>query len=182
MVTETPSPQISITNLEWCVLFFLCTCCISNPPGIKIEFPNWSIIILIVYNLQEGASCQGAFKPSFIYKWLPPNLFQTHENNYTMYRCQNLACVDFNKPWALGSQNNMFITTHNMSFYIDQYIVLMIHESGNLICILSYSWDYLPPVSRLVWVVFTSHLNIPRRSTLKGEIQVIQYAKLHLTI
>ncbi len=48
-------------------------------------------------------------------------------------------------------------------------IVLMIHGSGNLICILTYSGDYVPPVSRLcVWVVFIYHLIISQKVTFKG--------------
>ncbi len=48
-------------------------------------------------------------------------------------------------------------------------IVLMLHGSGNLICILSYSGNYFPPVGRLcVWVVCISHLNIPQKVPFKG--------------
>ncbi len=68
-----------------------------------------------------------------IYGW------QIHQNNYTMCRLQNLSCLNFNKPWALGSQNracSLQLTTCH-SIMID--IVLMIHRSGNLIWILSYS-------------------------------------------
>ncbi len=66
------SPKIFISNQEWCVLFLPCTCCINNPPCMVMSFSNRSTIILIVYNLQEGSSCHAAFKPSFIYKCLPP--------------------------------------------------------------------------------------------------------------
>ncbi len=49
-------------------------------------------------------------------------------------------------------------------------IVLMIHVSGNLICILSYSGDYFLPASRLcVGVVFISHWNIPQKIPFKVE-------------
>ncbi len=45
----------------------------------------------------------------------------------------------------------------------------MIHESSNLIYKVSYSGDYLPPVSKLcVWVVFISHLNVPQQVPSKG--------------
>ncbi len=46
----------------------------------------------------------------------------------------------------------------------------MIHESGNLICILSYSEDYFPPAGRLVCgMVFIYHLSIHRKVYFKGE-------------
>ncbi len=47
------------------------------------------------------------------------------------------------------TKQSMFITTHNMSFYNDQYYIKMLHGSGNLICILSHSGDYFRPDSRL---------------------------------
>ncbi len=84
LITETlPPPQISITKWESCVLFLICIC---NPPGIIMVIPNQSSIILVVYHLQGAASCHGAFKPSSIYKWLPPytmgsNLFTFMPNS-----------------------------------------------------------------------------------------------------
>ncbi len=58
-------------------------------------------------------------------------------------------------------------------------VVLMVHESGNLICILSYSRNnFQPASSRLYvgWFLFfqlTIHQNVP----FKGEIQVILNVK-----
>ncbi len=47
--------------------------------------------------------------------------------------------------------------------------VLMVQESGNFICILSYSRDHFPPASRLyVWVVFIYHLSIPQKVPFEG--------------
>ncbi len=85
-------------------------------------------------------------------------------------RFQNLACVDFSKPWALGSQNKECSLKLTACHSIMINIVLMIHGSDNVICILIYSVDYFPPVSKLsVWVVFISHLNIPQKVPFKGE-------------
>ncbi len=87
-----------------------------------------------------------------------------------MSRFQNLGCVDCNKPWEIGSQNRacslQFTTCHSIMINI----VLMIHGSGILICILPYSVDYFWPVNRLCgWVVFISHLNIPQKVPFKGQ-------------
>ncbi len=64
-------------------------------------------------------------------------------------------------------------------------IVLMIHGNGNFICILSYSYKIISHL--LVDFVCVGGMYLlsnysPKGPLESGEIQVIEYAKLHLAI
>ncbi len=68
----------------------------------KMSFPNQGTITLIVSNLQVGASCDDAFKPSSIYKWLLPH---TIGSNMFKFTPNSPKCVDV-KTWHMKISTN----------------------------------------------------------------------------